>query len=750
MYSEIANIYKPELLNLLEPNGLKRFEELTSGNNTLVFDTIHHQLTEYIKCINPKTKFTKEELNTLATQKLGADAKTYGTWVYYPWSKRLVHVLPEEEFTELRTNRNCYKITPEERFTLSTKIIGVVGLSVGQSIALTLAMERSFGELRLADFDTLDLSNLNRIRAGVYNLGLNKAIITAREIYEIDPYLNVVCYTNGLTEENIDDFFSSNGKLDILIDECDGLDIKILARHKAKSMGIPVFMDTSDRGMVDIERFDLEPERPLLHGLVGDLEPQKLKGLTNEQKVPYILPMIGYENISTRLKASMMEIEESISTWPQLASSVVLGGGVGADITRKILLGQSTVSGRFYIDLDDIIPEPKQSNIEYNVKPNPYKPLDKEMMDNLLVGFEQQVKPSKKLSTEQIEEMVEKACTAPSGGNCQPWKWYVKNNVLFLFHDKFQSYSLLDYNHNGSMVALGSAIENLELFAATKGIKANFIKLKQSNNDYLMGYFVFEDAPSKQSNNLAQAIGIRETNRLLKNIEPIEKNLLTELISIACLDDGYNVLYLSHRDSINKLTGVLGAIERIRLLHPQGHEDFINEIRWTEEENLAKRNGVDLATVDLTASEIAGLKLAKDYKPLHFLNKLQKGKTFEKMMKKTLDTAPVVGLLTAPPKTDFLDAGKMLERVWLAANYLGLAFHPVSPSTFMFKRFETNSFEGFEKYMIEEMIEHHKALNKLFNLNDDVEKVFLFKLFKSKMHPKKSLRKPLKQVLIIN
>lgn len=38
----------------------------------------------------------------------------YGVWVYYPWSTRLVHLLDEAEFIELRTNRNKYKLTPEE------------------------------------------------------------------------------------------------------------------------------------------------------------------------------------------------------------------------------------------------------------------------------------------------------------------------------------------------------------------------------------------------------------------------------------------------------------------------------------------------------------------------------------------------------------------------------------------------------------------------------------------------------------
>ena len=48
-----------------------------------------------------------------------------------------------------------------------------------------------FGEIRLADFDEIDLSNLNRVRTHLINIGINKAVIVAREIAEIDPYLKV-------------------------------------------------------------------------------------------------------------------------------------------------------------------------------------------------------------------------------------------------------------------------------------------------------------------------------------------------------------------------------------------------------------------------------------------------------------------------------------------------------------------------------------------------------------------------------
>src|SRR5690606_3975260 len=140
-----------------------------------------------------------------------------------------------------------YKISPEEYNILATKKIGVIGLSVGQSVATTMALERTCGELRIADYDILELSNLNRIRTGVHNLGLLKTINVAREIAEFDPFLKVTCFHEGINENNISEFLLEGGKLDILIDECDGLDIKILCRQKAKELTIPVVMEASDR-----------------------------------------------------------------------------------------------------------------------------------------------------------------------------------------------------------------------------------------------------------------------------------------------------------------------------------------------------------------------------------------------------------------------------------------------------------------------------------------------------------------------
>jgi hypothetical protein len=108
-------------------------------------------------------------------------------WAYYPWRRTVVAVLGPNAFRAVRLDRNRHKITAEEERPLGELRIGVIGLSVGHAIAYTLAAEGVCGDLRLADFDGLELSNLNRVPAGVFDLGVNKAVATARRIAELDP-----------------------------------------------------------------------------------------------------------------------------------------------------------------------------------------------------------------------------------------------------------------------------------------------------------------------------------------------------------------------------------------------------------------------------------------------------------------------------------------------------------------------------------------------------------------------------------
>lgn len=307
------------------------------------------QLKELAVCRDVSIKGDSSKVEDFANEL----SKTVSSnWVYYPWLNSAYEILNEKEFIEVRTNRNQLKITPYEQKKLSEATIAIAGLSVGNSVALTMAMERVGGHLILADYDELELSNLNRLRTGIPQIGLHKGLIAKRQIAELDPYIKVTLFDEGVTDENITSFI--NEDVNILVEVCDSLDLKLTLRERAKNVQVPVIMDTNDRGMIDIERFDLEPERPVFHGYLEDLNMSNEELKKPENKLNLVQRIVG-NDISERLKKSMPEIGKTISSWPQLASGVMLGGAATTNVCRRILLNEHKKSGRFYVDFEQII-----------------------------------------------------------------------------------------------------------------------------------------------------------------------------------------------------------------------------------------------------------------------------------------------------------------------------------------------------------------------------------------------------------
>lgn len=752
-------IYHPVFFNPDISSERESLEALIeSGEVVFVHDELYGQLHELIKMKSPSVKIKQEDYPGLISNHLaGRDIDDYGVWVYYPWNRRLVHVLDREEFIQVRTNRNQYKITRKEQEILSTKIIGIIGLSVGQSIALTLAMERGFGELRLTDFDTLELSNLNRIRSGVHNLDVPKVVITAREIAEIDPFLKVNCFFDGLTEENMDFFFTGNGKLDLLVDECDGLDIKIMARYKARDLRIPVLMDTSDRGMLDVERFDLEPDRALLHGTINNVDPKTIKGLSTEDKIPVMLQMLGIENISLRAKASMLEVEQTINTWPQLASSVVLGGAVGADVCRRILLDQFHESGRYYIDLDELVADKKANEEQVNVKHNPFAPLWEDDMKNLVSRLRLETTSSDiHPDRETIDKLVTAASAAPSTGNDQPWKWFYRQGILYLFHDEFRSFSFGDFQKTASFISFGAAYENLSIQAISLGLEAYYELFPDSSSEKLVAAIRFKKLLDTTQftllNPLAPAIFRRHTNRIMAQKAPVSEDILSRLKILAESITGAKTKYFTTDNELRGLAMIIGACDKIRLLNPEGHHDFVHrEMRWTNEEAEQTRDGIDIQTLGLGHSLMAAMSVIRSEKVINAVKDLGGGNALGMLAMRTVSTASALCLISLPGYSlkNFFEGGRALERFWLEATNLNLAIHPLISPLYLFSRILHGNGEGLDEKNIQELRFLREQFNKLTRSTNDDSEVFLAKIAIAAEPPLKSHRLMLKDILVV-
>lgn len=344
-------IWKPILISYAEFLTLNDKSNVFDLKSYEVVDSYEHQVKELYEILNIGAQKSEKERDDFVRTFVNSQL---GEVVLYPWVKKGVRILPEDFFIKVRTNRNQNKITAEEQDLLATKRVGIIGMSVGRSVATTMALERISGELRLADYDTLDLSNLNRLKAPLYDLGLSKVVSVAREIATFDPFLDLTLYPDGATNDNLEAFLNVGGKLNVLVDECDSLEVKIRCRIWAKKYQIPVVMETSDRGMLDIERFDLEPDRPIFHGLIEDFD-WELSLKDPNERMNLLMRIVNFEQLSERAKTSMAEIGKTLKTWPQLASAVMHGGGAVTEATRKILLKQNIPSGRYYLDFDELI-----------------------------------------------------------------------------------------------------------------------------------------------------------------------------------------------------------------------------------------------------------------------------------------------------------------------------------------------------------------------------------------------------------
>lgn len=338
----------------LDANEEDTFYRFCKDNHLELIDTIDHQLDDLAKIKFPATgdeykrrQFIAEQLGHPKTR------SALGNWVYLPWQMKIVHVLEEYDYFDVITNRNQLKINRDEQNILKKKRVGVIGLSVGAEAAITVAQEHLCGEIVIADFDKLDLSNLNRLNARFDEIGIPKTIIAARRIVGINPYMSVKIFEEGVNDDNVDEFLDG---LDLLIEECDDLTMKFKIRQIAKRKRLNIVFAADERGMLSIEPYQYCKDLPEFHGRVSKVPPPK-DAFSNQKDFMLELTewLGGWEAISERSKTSVENIGVSLCGYPQLASEARLAAAQVAYVSRRLLLGEKLTPFINHLDLEEFL-----------------------------------------------------------------------------------------------------------------------------------------------------------------------------------------------------------------------------------------------------------------------------------------------------------------------------------------------------------------------------------------------------------
>jgi len=502
--------------------------------------------------------------------------------------------------------------------------------------------------------------------------------------------------------------------------------VKLLVREAARDRRIPVVMQTSDRGVLDVERFDLEPERPIFHGLLAGVHSSDLEGLSLEEMAPIVLRMMGATDVSARGAASLLEVGRTITAWPQLASEVTLGAATVAAAVRRFGLKGSLPSGRLRIDLDDVLGDlgAVEPPVELETPPDRVDALPE--------------------TADDIDRIVDAARRAPSGGNIQPWRFEADDEEI-RFYLVPERTTAMDVRFRGSYVGIGAALFNARVAAAAarrlgaiklfpEGYPSRHVATLRLGNSS-----DFEVAP------LHARIQTRAANRKLGKPTPIEASTI-QVLARGVEREGARLSLLSDRGQLDRLGELLAESDRIRFLTPTLHREMIGELRIPGRDTLDE--GIDIRTLELGPSELASLELLSRPEVMTHLAEWRAGTVLGLRSRASVGSCSAMAAIVVPraDPISYVRGGAAVERFWLAAEVHGLAVHPMSP-VFLFA-VDTEERIGLAgERNLDVLAELTSRFNELFSLADGEHAALLLRVSHAARPIVTSARLPLTHLL---
>ncbi len=159
----------------------------------------------------------------------------------------------------------------QERLKLSKVFIaGAGGLGSPVSIYLTVA---GIGNIVLCDFDSPDLSNLNRqILHDHTRIGINKAVSAKMTLERLNPNIKITAITDKIVEDNVDELVSD---ADIIMDCMDNFPTRYILNDCAIRKHIPLVYG-SIWGIEGRLSFIRSPETPCLRCIFEEAPPKEV------------------------------------------------------------------------------------------------------------------------------------------------------------------------------------------------------------------------------------------------------------------------------------------------------------------------------------------------------------------------------------------------------------------------------------------------------------------------------------------
>lgn len=595
-------------------------------------------------------------------------------------------------------SRNIGWVTTSEQEVLRHKRIAIAGMGgVGGVHLLTLA-RLGVGAFNIADFDVFDIANFNRqAGASMSSLGKPKAEVMAALAKDINPDLDIKIFPLGISEDNLSEFFTD---VDLYVD---GLDFFVFSARQA------TFAACAELGIPAITAAPLGMGTAVINFLPGKMtfeEYFQLGELPDKEKALRFLLGLAPAGLHFGYLVDPSRVDLANHRGPSTIMACQLCAGAAATEALKILLNR----GKIRAAPHGLHFDAYRGKLARTWRPGGNSnPLQRLMLTVIRQRLSNQItamaivandhslgdtSPSHStgksrgegenpatLAASQtiIEQILDLARWAPSGDNTQPWRFEILGDNHILVHGfDTRDHVVYDLDGHASQLAVGALLETIAIAATGEGRQAHISRRPDTPDDHLLIDVRFESDASLTPDPLIPSIAKRVVQRRPMSTRPLTPTQKSTLEGT--LPDGYRVLWYEGLSQRWRLARFMFDNAKIRLIIPEAYEVHRAVIEWgtrfSEDKIPDQAVGID----PLTARFMRWAMVS--WERVDFLNRWLLGDLPPRIQ---LDLLPGLACtahfaLLAPAVLDSVDdylaAGRVMQRFWLAATSQGLYLQP--------------------------------------------------------------------------
>lgn len=262
---------------------------------------------------------------------------------------------------------------------------------------------------------------------------------------------------------------------------------------------------------------------------------------------------------------------------------------------------------------------------------------------------------------------------SPSADNSQPWRFVFDGQRLSVEFDETRG-GQLGRTHPAVLLAFGALLENLVQAARAAEIDTSRWEFSSLAHTGCLVRIPVLDQPLAQSE-LPAVICARHTNRGPFERLPLPKETVSALTTQR--EGCAFVQAFPEQEAISQLAQLVRLASELRFQTEEIHRWLAGSLRFTEEE-AARGDGLDVATLALPPGGKWLSRFLSKWERMAALNHLGAYKLLARIEAAQFTQAGAAVALVSKDAGDdaWLEAGRLLERIWLTLTEHKIAVHP--------------------------------------------------------------------------